>query len=143
MTRTGSGPQLFWANDGGTAETSPQQLDEILDELHEQWRDEELPLVVTLTYTTRPAVDFPPTLSLSLGREWSVLVYDDADHPDVNLMSVGDAAPPLVDELICEWGDDFTYYSPKHAVPVEYAREAARQFCGNSAPPRAVAWVPA
>lgn len=124
---------------------SLDDLDARLDDLHARARDEDDPLVVTLTLRDpkTDGVSWPPTLTLVLGREWSSLTYDNSELPEVNYSSIGDASlanDDPDDDFPCAWGDDFTYPRAENLIPVEYAREAARQFWTAGDRPTVCSW---
>jgi hypothetical protein len=73
-----------------------------------------------------------PLLTLGLGRRYSFLTFDDAHA--VSQQTSGGAS---------RWwyGNDWTYFAPHRGVPVDIAREAAREFVRTGRRPTNVEWT--
>lgn len=120
----GSGPQTVDVS-------SLSELDELLDSVATQATAEQRPVAVTL-YIPELGDD-SPALHLGLGRDWSVLMYNDW-HVQGTLD--GGKASAWYFE------NDWSEAPPNHGIPVDDAREAAREFVrSHGQRPTNVEWV--
>ncbi|WP_020576960.1 Imm1 family immunity protein [Actinopolymorpha alba] len=118
----------------GPAQTEVSTVDELdhaLDEVNREAEQDQVPYAV---YVFTPAAWDGPVLALGVGRDFSFLNFDNAHV-------VGD----LDSDKPTEWwyGNDWGHRPPGRGIPVETAREAAREFVRTGQRPTNVEWIEA
>jgi hypothetical protein len=131
------------SNDGPVG--SVVDLDTRLDALHRRWMEADWPLMAAITAGDH-AVE-GRVLYLALGRAWSTVRYEVGVEYSFWLWdSVGDAALlPAGNGKDGEFGlatgnGEFTWMSVASVVPVDVARQAAREFLTSGERPRCLTW---
>lgn len=119
---------LTWGIDQSAEVSTVEELDELLDHLATQARDQGM-IVQAATCSGR-------TLAIGLGREESVLTYFDDNGDSFTSVGVRDRE----DYLSFEFGGDISEFLGAKAVPESAARAAAREFFKEGKRPELVQW---
>ncbi|MGK3969859.1 Imm1 family immunity protein [Sorangium sp. So ce118] len=127
-TRDGKTMILTWGINQQALVDSIQEFDALLDQLAEQARGHGV--VVQVAHSSGN------TLAIGLGREESVLTY--FDQQGTSFTSVGERERE--DYLTFEFSGDISEMMGAKAVPASKAREAARMFFLDGAPPAIIEW---
>ena len=122
---------LSWAENASVSVHSLQELDQRLDELHRQAREEQ-GLIAGIERPDGTA------LSIGLGRDRSVLNYMSSLDPPyfTSYDPESDQEGTVVFYYYGQWSE----FSADAAVPMDDAREAVRRFYENGERPENIDW---
>jgi Immunity protein Imm1 len=124
---------LSWASDASVPVGSVRELDERLDELDRQAREDDKPLVAGIQQPDGRA------LSIGLGRDRSVLNYMASLDPPYYT-----SHDPEVDDngdwVVFYYYGHWSEYPEDAAVPMDDAREAAHRFLETGERPENIDW---
>jgi hypothetical protein len=99
---------------------SVQELDALLDRLTEEAEAADQPLIVVL------GLEDGSTLSIGVGRPYSVLDYVDGSHDPPYFVSRGDTERREPVRFL--FSGEMSEFPPWSAIPIDAAREAMRYF---------------
>jgi hypothetical protein len=111
---------------------SMQELDALLDRITGEAEATELPMIAVL------GREDGSTLSIGLGRPYSVLSFIDASHDPPYFMSRGEERS---DPVAFVFSGEMTEFPPWSAIPTEQAREGIRHFFETGELSPKVDWV--
>lgn len=122
---------VTWGLDGIKRVESLAELDEVLDVLSTQFRDERAVLAV---------IEAPSgaSLAIGLGRASSYLNFIMASKDPPYYSSVGDADADGAEVFL--FADEWSEYPKRNLVPIDVAREAARHFFEYGERTPRIAW---
>ena len=126
--------QVLWDLDGSRTVASVDELDALLDGLHERFASEGRQVLVLVEREGRPG-----SLGVGLGGAMSMLSWLDLDHGE-DVVSLGGGQADGGGYVAFEYAGQASEYPRSVLVPLPVAREAVRRFAATGQRPGSVRW---